>query len=285
MGTVQSSSTMEGTELTSLRFDKEALESQLRKVASQCQHLEDEKLRIIHTFKSAKIDIADESIEKTIVALCDKVASLEEECNSLATFKNKAFSYQVELTTMKQQNMELSSKIADFNRKVENLQWIESGHKNLISSLSDGKAKLQHEIDRSRQESDSMRNQLKYLEQENLQLMIDFKAAKQKIYGLKAELNQLRSQMTIATVSQVREVGKDTRASSARKPPRTPNDKENLKGSTNLDSDKKKMTAPAGAGASKEIRRNKEDRNKPISARLGDAFAASDENTQECKQS
>ena len=275
---VQASTTLEDTELTKLRFDKDALESKLRKFASQCQRLEDEKLRIIHTLKSAKLELIDENIEKAIVSLCDKVASLEEECDSLAKFKNKAFSNQVELTAMQQQNTELSNKIADLQRKTENLQWIESGHKSLISTLTEGTAKLQYDVDHARQEADSMRNQLKYLEQENLQLMMDYKAAKQKIHGLKAEINQLHSQMSIATATTTSDVGKV----STKKPPKTPCDKENSKGSVNHDSRNK---LPPSSSTCKVVQASKSHKIKPIADRLGDAFAAGDENTQECKQS
>jgi chromosome segregation ATPase len=272
---VQSSGTLEDSELTKLRFDKQALESQLRKFASQCQQLEDEKQRIIHTFKSAKIQVADENIEKAIVALCDKVASLEQECDCLAHFKNKAFSNQVELATLQEQKTELMSKITDLQRKIDNMQWIESGHKNLISSLTEGTTKLQHDIDHTRQETASMRNQLKYLEQENLQLMRDYKAAKQKIHSLKAEVNQLHSQMPIAAIATTRDVGK----SSAKKHPKTPNDKENEKRRANRDSVQQKIPPCSVA------RSNEDNKKNPVTSRLGDAFAASEENTQECKQS
>lgn len=278
VNSIQSNITMEDTALTTLRFDKEALERQLRKFASQCQHLEDEKLRIIHTFKSAKIDVVDDKIEKAIVSLCDKVASLEEECDCLAKFKNKVFSNQVELTAMQNQNTELSNKITDLQRKIDNMEWIESGHKNLISSLTESSTKLQHDVDHARQEADSMRNQLKYLERENLQLMMDYKAAKQKVHSLKADLNQLHSQMSIGTATLPRDVGK----ASTKKNPKTPGDKENMKGTANQHSDRTKIPPTS---ARKEVRPHKEDRNKPIADRLDAAFAGSDENTQECKQS
>lgn len=280
-GFAQSSTTLEDSEVTKLRFDKEALESKLRKFASQCQQLEDEKLRIILTFKSAKLEFKDENIEKAVVALCDKVVSLEQECDSLASYKNKVFSNQVEMTTLQQQKTDLISKITDLQRKIDNLQWNESGHKNLISSLTEGSTKLQNDVDSKRQEVESVRNQLKYLEQENLQLMIDYKAAKQKIHGLKAELNQLRSQVSIVTLATTRDVEKG----STKKLPKTPNEKENEKGRINRDSEKKHIPLPPSSGVSKVARTSNDERRNPITARLGDAFAASDENTQECKQS
>lgn len=274
-GFAKSSSTLEDCEVTKLRFDKEALESKLRKVASQCQLLEDEKLRIILTFKSAKLELEDDNIEKAVVALCDKVASLEQECDSLASYKNKVFSNQVELTTLQQHKTELMSKITDLQRKIDNLQWIESGHKNLISSLTEGSTKLQRDVDSKRQEVESVRNQLKYLEQENLQLMIDYKAAKQKIHGLKAELNQLRSQVSIVALATTRDVENGI----AKKLPKTPNEKENEKGRINH------IPLPPSASVPKVARTSNDEKRNPITARLGDAFAASDENTQECKQS
>jgi chromosome segregation ATPase len=269
---------MEDTALTTLRFDKEALESQLRKFASQCQHLEDEKLRIVHTFKSAKIEIVDDNIEKAVVSLCDKVASLEEECDSLAKFKSKAFSNEVELNTLQRHNTELSTEITKLQQSIDNLKSIELGHKNVILSVTETSTKLQHDVVHARQEAASMRHQLKFLEQENLQLMMDYKAAKQKIHGLKTDLNQLRSQMSTATIVQ----SSDVRQGSIKKPP---SDKENVKESLNHNSEKNIIPPSSSAQKVVKPQTNKDDRRKPIADRLDTAFAGSDENTQECKQS
>jgi archaellum component FlaC len=271
---------MEDTAVTTLRFDKEALESKFKKIASQCQHLEDEKQRIIYTFKSAKIELNDDNIEKAIVTLCDKVASLEEECDCLAKYKNKVFSNEVELNTLHHHNAELSSKVTELQRKIDNLRWVETGHKNLISSMTKNSTKLQHDVDNARQEASSVRNQLKYLEQENLQLMMDYKAAKQKIHVLKAELNHLHSQqMSIAPTASTSNVNRG----STREHLKTPSEKENVKGPTNHNSENKKN--PPSSNRKSVQTTNKGDRHKPIADRLDAAFAGSDENTQECKQS
>ena len=274
-----SSTQMEDTAVTTLRFDKEALESQLKKISSQCQHLEDEKLRIIHTIKSAKIELANDNIEKAVVLLCDKVASLEEECDSLAKFKNKAFSNEVELKTLQHQKAELATKLNELQRKMDTLKSIEEGHKNLIASMTESSTKFQHDADQARQEAASMRNQLKFLERENLQLMMDFKAAKQKIHDLKADLNHIRSQMSIATIAPASDVNKV----SVKKIPKTPcSDKENRKGTPNHISENK---VPLPSATRKVVPTSIDSRHKPIADRIDAAFAGSDENTQECKQS
>lgn len=281
MSSTHSSTKLEDAALTTLRFDKEALESKLRKFASKCQHLEDEKMRILHTFKSAKIEFADDNIEKAIVSLCDKVASLEEECDCLAKFKNKSFANEVELTTLKHHNTERNNKITELQRKIDNLKCIESEHKNALSSLTENSTKLRHDVDNARQEADSSQNQLKYLEQENLQLMMDYKAAKQKIHSLKADINHLHSQISIAPKASASDVSKG----STKKHPKTttPSEKENLKGAGNHNAEKNKI--PPSSSARNVVHTSKDDRRKPIAACLDAAFAGSDENTQECKQS
>jgi chromosome segregation ATPase len=275
------SDTLEDTEVTKLRFDKDAIENKLRKFGAQCQRLEDEKLRILQTLKTSKVVVLGDNIEQSIVALCDKVASLEEECDALAKYKNKAVSHQVELNTIQKQNAELSSKVFDLQKKIDNLVWTETGHKNLISSLRGDNEKLQYEVDHARKEADALRNQLRYLEQENLQLMIDYKAAKQKIHGLKTEINLLQAQKPIASIINIREDAKN----STRKPPKTPNDKENMKSNQIRRTEKETIVPTASISKSVRPSNDNDNRDKKVAARLGDAFAASEENTQECKQS
>jgi hypothetical protein len=125
--------------------------------------------------------------------------------------------------------------------------------------------------------------QVRYLEQENLQLMIDLKAIKKQLQNAKAELNMLRAKaldddtMDITSSSVAPPVSAQSRTKpkvkAERAPPSTPVDKENSENAGRIASAK---SSKRGWGSSLKSRRT---------PGLGESLEQSEENTQECKQS
>lgn len=224
--------------------------------------------------------------------LCDKIASLEEECDSLSKHKRGAISTNNEIESLQDQNSSLKNQVLELQKKVDHLVWSESGNSNLVASLRESIEKFRRDADQARQETETLQNekrsQLRYLEQENLQLMIDYKAAKKQLYDLKAELSRFQLSQPSTTAKPMVTKASKTPSSSGRPPtalnsarPRTPHDKENSKNYDINEFEKKphyvkssSKEAPTG-GAARENR---------VTSRLGDAFAVGEENTQECKQ-
>jgi chromosome segregation ATPase len=253
--------------------------------------LEDEKVRILQTIRSSKPDGVVDDIEKAVVYFCDKIASLEQECDSLCKYKNKAVSTSNKIESLQNQNTSLKNQVSELQKKIDHLVWAETGNNNLVTSLRESIEKLRREADQARQATETLQNekrgQLRYLEQENLQLMIDYKAAKKQLYDMKAELSVL--QLSHQPPKPIVANASKTPISSGRPPTvlsssqsRTPYDKENSKNYYNHDIEKKRNSVQ---GSTKAASTGSSPRENRVTARLGDAFSVGEENTQECKQS
>lgn len=261
---------LEDTELTKLRFDKQALENKLRKFAAHCQTLEDEKCRLREVLRSVKPDdVDDDGIEKAIVNLCDKLASLEEECDALAKAEKRASVHHAEVDTLRIQN-------AEFAKKIDSLLRFEAGQKESIASLTVELLELRVDTDRFRvhalsQEAEKS-SKLRFLEQESVELYADLKATKKQLQNAKAELNILRAQSVVLQPATAENTS-CSRENAGQKRTRTPANKENSKNDAENSTIR---NATRATSSSRETRR---------AAALGEAFAPSEESTQECKQS
>lgn len=274
----------EDTELTKLRFDKQALENKLRKFAAHCQLLEDERVSILQVLRSTKPDVVDhDDIGKAIVTLCDNLASLEDECNQLAKSEDRASSSLIEVSSLRAQMSSLKSQVFEFEQEISKLSRSKVEQEELIASL---KVALQEQRalgDHARQNAERLEaekcNQVRYLEQENLQLMVDLKDAKKQLHKTKAELSILRAQCCASVeYSSARPVPTEEKLSTNRENagsnrPKTPAKNGNQNGKENP------------VSSSKAVRATRSARGTRRAAGLGEAFAASEENTQECKQS
>lgn len=267
-----------------MRFDKEALESKLRKYLSHCQRLEEEKAGIIDVLRSSQHDdVFDGDISKTVVFLCDKLASLEEECESLSKAQNQASFYLKEVDQLRESNGTLQSQISESRKKVDHLVRSEIGLKEALATLRGEQEELRSMTDAAQGNAESVENeksrQFRYLEQENLHLMLDLKSVKKQLQNTKAELNMLRAKAldddtTELGVVAARQAAAPPRSKVAPKgrPPSTPVDKEN--------------TVNVSATGSSKARRAFGSIRKPRGTPgLGESFEQTEENTQECKQS
>lgn len=259
----------------------EALESKLRKYATHCQRLEEEKAEISNVLRSSNCMEGDD-IPKAVVRVCDQLASLEETCNTLSKSENQASSFLLEVESLRTHNSSLQGQIQEMRRKSDRLVRSEIQLKEQLASATarydESKAVKSSE---TRDADEEKTRQIRYLEQENLQLMKDLKGAKKQVQHLKAEANVLR-QSTVRDASHNPDLASinssDTR-SKKRSRHTTPNDKENGQVQNTRNSSFTKSSAKRG-------------RTLPLSSRkerktpgLGEAFADTPENTQECKQS
>lgn len=236
----------------------------------------------MQVLRSTKPEDEIVDIEKAIVTLCDKLASLEEECDTLAKSQNRALLDRDEVDKLRSQNLVLTSQVTDFQKKIGKLVTSKAKEEEAVASLRVELQELRSLADRARGNAESLETekigQLRYLEQENLQLMVDLKAAKKQLNNTKAELSMLRLQsvdpvVLVPAVAAVEEKLPSGREKTGSKRPRTPANKENSKNDTNN---------PASAKAARTMSSSRGTRR---AAGLGEAFAASEENTQDCKQS
>lgn len=278
----------EDSEVTKLRFDKEALENKLRKFASHSQRLEDERAGILQALRSTNPDeMENDDIEQAIVSLCDKLASLEKECDSFVNSERRASSSLVEVDKLRTHNSSLQAEVLSSKKQIDKLLQSETELKGLVASLKRDQQELQSLAERAHANAESLESekgsQLRFLEQENLRLMDDLKASKRNLMNVKAELNMLRAQ-GVSTVldatpgTTTRKPGKSSSiqdsTATASKQPRTPA-KENLK-------NKASERLPPSSATAKHKSSSQRTRRTPG---FGEAFASSEENTQECKQS
>jgi len=285
----------EDSELTKLRFDKQALENKFRKFAVHCQHLEDEKENILRVLGLTK---SSDDISSAIVTLCDKLASLEKECDSLAKSENRASSSLVVVDQLREKNAELQRQVSDYQKKIDTLVRDQVEYKELVASLRREQQELRGLADRARGSAENIENKktadVRFLEQENLQLMTDLNATKKQLKNVRSELTMLRAQasVSVADIGMLppppplsKPVGSESvkKSSSSRsrsnpsggKRPKTPGtEKEN---SNNVLENPDSSKATQGTTSSSR-------RTQRAAVGLGEAFAATDENTQDCQQ-
>jgi uncharacterized protein (UPF0335 family) len=187
-----------------MKFAKEALETKLRKYAAHCQRLENEKANILDALKSVNgSDIEDVDVTRAIIALCDKHSSLEEECEALMSAEQKASSYLSELDHLRETNFHLQSSFSDAEGQLAKLTHSEADLTRKLNDAKDKVASLRKERDHLKALAESERGnvadlesekgrQVKYLEQENLQLMLDLKNAKKQLTSTRAQLDAMR---------------------------------------------------------------------------------------------
>ena len=197
-------STPDADEMASMKFAKEALETKLRKYATHCQRLESEKAHAIDALKSVHgLDIHDGDVAGAIVELCDRQSSLEEECEALMSAEKRASSYLSELDQLRDSNASLNRSISEAENRLAKLSHSEADLTRKLEEAKEKVASLRKERDHLKEIADSERGnvadleseksrQVKYLEKENLQLMLDLKAAKKQIKSTRAQLDAMR---------------------------------------------------------------------------------------------
>jgi hypothetical protein len=230
------------SELSSLQFDKEALENKLRKFASHCQSLEDERVTILQVLRSAvPLQAEDDDIEKAIVVLCDKLASLEKECESMSESRKSVSTSFLATDNFRSQNLSLQKQDNELRQQI---RCLEQENLKLIVDLRALKKQLQN--------TNSQLNVLQMQSSGNL-------------------TNNLTSTRSPVVSNKRRSAQKDT--CSASKRARTVASKENERNeSAQLPISKNSASKQQLASSQKT----------PRATGLGEASDATEENTQEC---
>lgn len=252
------------SELAELRFGKEALESKLRKYAAHCQRLEEEKAEVIGVLRSSNALDGDD-ISRAVVSICDKLASLEQECESFSKSETKATSNFLELENIRTQNLSLRSKLDQLLRKEAELK-----EKLAARNRENLKATESTEMERDQE--------VRFLEQENLQLMTDLKASKKNLQKAKAELTILRLKQTNGD-------DRDLRSCSRRPRNKTDGVDSKIVHCQATTAEKENTSNHKSVFSSVPKARLGSTRKEPYIPGLGEHFPDSTENTQECKQS
>lgn len=211
------------------------LETKLRKYAVHCQRLETEKTAIIDALKSCSFESEvdpESDVAGTVVSLCERLQSAEEESNALANSEEKAVSYMMELDRLRNDNNNLQNNLITLEEKFAALRDSEAG---LTSKLRKTEKQLKA-LDKQRDDLQKMvknakgnaadlqaekGRQVRYLEQENLQLMQELKLAKRDVQKVKSELDALKNDGTFDTMVDF------NRSIPKFRPPQPPSGKEN----------------------------------------------------------
>lgn len=172
------------TEVSALHFDKEALEKKLRKLGSHCQRLEGDRASLGDALRSCNIDPAkyEDNLNQAVISLCDRLASVEES-------SVPARGHEKELQT---ENKHLLAKLKESEAEEERLASRMKSYEKEVSKLQGTIKSLSETREVSAGENNEVSRKLRYLEQENLQLMLDVKTTKKQLHSAKEELEMLR---------------------------------------------------------------------------------------------
>lgn len=211
------------TEVSQLHFDKQALETKLQKLASQCQRLSSEMSGMLQVLHASRLDFgaSDPSdLPAAIVKLCDKVTSLEKERDSLSKTDERDSATARKLRELQEHIERLQKTVVNSRAEMEKLTQSEASLKQTLSRL-----RQEHEERREATSAlEKERGHVRYLEQENLRLMMDIKEKKKLNQQLKSELIMRRIQGSDDTVDLG---GGTTRVSDQKYKDSVPVDKEN----------------------------------------------------------
>lgn len=171
----------EDSELSALRFDKQALESKLRKHAAHCQTLEDEKARALQVMQNSRYGhlVDDGDFGKAFVSLGDRLASLEQGFDrsggESASLRATVKSLQERNEVMRRSNAELQQKMNELGAQNETIRkQLKEDRQEFAKYVSETRAKVG------------------MLESENLRLTQELQSRKKQVANLKAENNLLR---------------------------------------------------------------------------------------------
>ncbi|GMI09206.1 hypothetical protein TrRE_jg2670 [Triparma retinervis] len=264
------------SEIAKLKESNAVIGDKLRKYAEHCQKIEAEKAAIIDTIQSTggAVDVEND-FAGAVASLCEKLSAAEEECEALASAETRANTYLTQLDRAK----EVKAKLVD-NEKVQadRIAKLQSIEATLSENLNNAENKVA-ELEALTDELKSMTNniagekgeveaektkQVRFLEQENLNLMMETKTLKRNLQTVSAELAAYRA-TSISSSPALKEI--DGNAG-------TPGT-----GSS-------KNTPKAKSSTKKRVTRKRAAMMKAAVKGLGDSDdIGTEDNTEECKQS
>ena len=191
-------------EIAKLQDDLRQCEDKLRKYVKHSERLENDRKGVIEAISSCDVgDIVGDGVVEMVTSLCDKLVSIEEECDALASSEGKASEYLMELDALRKKYTLLEQEV----------QGYEENDTKLTAALAEAKANLkkaQEKISLLMKDKESLkamaesakgnvselqserRRQMQYLENENLQLGDELKRTKKELSSAKSELDVIR---------------------------------------------------------------------------------------------
>ena len=191
-------------EIAKLQDDLRQCEDKLRKYVKHSERLENDRKGVIEAISSCDVgDIVGDSVVEMVASLCDKLVSIEEECDALSSSEGKASEYLMELDDLRKKYTLLEQEV----------QGYEENDTKLTAALAEAKANLkkaQEKISLLMKDKESLkamaesakgnvselqserRRQMQYLENENLQLGDELKRTKKELSSAKSELDVIR---------------------------------------------------------------------------------------------
>lgn len=191
-------------EVENLREDLRKCEDKLRKYVKYSERLESDKKGIADAITDSGVDVAGDDALEMVASLCERLISIEEECDALAGCEKKAGEHLNELHSLKEKYSKLESQVQSY----------EEGDKKLRTALDECKSNLkraQEKIAVLKKDKESLaemaetakknisemesahRLQMQYLEKENLEVDSKLKKTRAELSEKKALLDTLQN--------------------------------------------------------------------------------------------
>ena len=188
-------------DLVRLRDQLNQCNSKLRKYVEHSERLEKERNGAMTILSSCNIeDIMGSCLEEMVKSLCERLTSIEEECDALANSEDKAAGYLADLDSLREKCTECENQLQFYKETNAELSSVHQDCKENLKRAHEKIASLTKEL-KSLQEShtntkgsmselqDEQRRQLQWLEKENLQLGDELKRTKKELLQTKSRLN------------------------------------------------------------------------------------------------
>lgn len=191
------SASADNAEMTRLIFDKNLLEKKLKKYIVHSQSLEDEKLGMLRVIRSTQRDaITDNDVSSAVIRLCDRLVALEEECEALSKAESHLVPPSSELERLRSINSTLEAQVSELKQNYEVLARAEKELKLQVEAYRSQAEKFALQQSEARSESpeelEKKASHIRFLEQENLQLISDITNTRKQLQNAKAQLNMMR---------------------------------------------------------------------------------------------
>lgn len=185
-------------EISNLKTSNTALTDKLRKYASHCQKLEGERAAVIDNVTSLEKNVNKDFVG-SIAIVVERVQAAEEECDALASAETRANTYLTQLDREREDKEKGRETIQTLKEQVGSLTEKEKGLSLQLHSSEEKVTELLEEMEKFIKSTSELNGKVgevetvstkkvRFLEQENLQLMQDQKQLKREMQGYKAEL-------------------------------------------------------------------------------------------------
>ncbi|KAL3805856.1 hypothetical protein HJC23_007817 [Cyclotella cryptica] len=199
----ESSKCEEENDVARLNDELKQCNLKLRKYVQHSERLEKERNGVMAVISSCNLDdIVGNNLEEMVSSLCEKLASIEEECNALANSEDMAAGYLADLDSLREKYADLESQLQFYKTTYDELS---ASHEDCkislkraqekITALTKDKESLQASHISAKgnitELQSEQRRQMQWLEKENLQLGDELKRTRKELIQTRAELDSL----------------------------------------------------------------------------------------------